>query len=213
MGGEPLQEQMSLDGTSAFVAAPMRVLPVTDGAPCGTLHFRDLLAGEVTREGHACDPLLWLTGLFVALLFRCHTVGRCSTRFFPPRAPSISRRSLSILPRAPVAGGALSAMPWCWAWERGLRHPAWGRVSPAGRDDAAIGQTFPPVAVLAIAVPVIRFGQQPAIIALILYGVLPVLRGRWRALRSPGIGTERREGMGMSSGQRLCKLSCRLRHR
>lgn len=56
MGGEPLQEQMSLrDALSAFVARQCEVLPVTDaaGAPCGTLHFRDLLAGEVTREGHA----------------------------------------------------------------------------------------------------------------------------------------------------------------
>ena len=56
MGGEALQEQMSLrDALSAFVARQCEVLPVKDaaGAPCGTLHFRDLLAGEVTREGHA----------------------------------------------------------------------------------------------------------------------------------------------------------------
>ena len=57
MGGEPLQEQMSLrDALSAFVARQCEVLPVTDaaGAPCGTLHFRDLLAGRFDRrEGHA----------------------------------------------------------------------------------------------------------------------------------------------------------------
>mgnify|MGYP001123114937 FL=1 len=55
-GGEPLQEQMSLrDALSAFVARRCEVLPVADvrGAPCGSLHFRDLLAGEVTREGTA----------------------------------------------------------------------------------------------------------------------------------------------------------------
>ena len=40
----------------------------------------------------------------------------------------------------------------------------------------SIGQTVPPVAVLAIAVPLIGFGQEPAILALALYGVLPVLR-------------------------------------
>ena len=51
--GEPLQAQMSLrDALSAFVARQCEVLPVVDeqGAPCGTLHFRDLLAGEVERE-------------------------------------------------------------------------------------------------------------------------------------------------------------------
>ena len=56
VSGEPLQAQMSLrDALSAFVARQCEVLPVADarGAPCGTLHFRDLLAGEVTREGTA----------------------------------------------------------------------------------------------------------------------------------------------------------------
>lgn len=43
------------DALSAFVARQCEVLPVSDarGAPCGSLHFRDLLAGEVTREGSA----------------------------------------------------------------------------------------------------------------------------------------------------------------
>lgn len=41
----------------------------------------------------------------------------------------------------------------------------------------AAGQTFPPVAVLAIAVPVMGFGEKPAIIALLLYGLLPILQG------------------------------------
>ncbi|ASV56153.1 MULTISPECIES: ABC transporter ATP-binding protein [Lelliottia] len=51
--GEPLQAQMSLrDALSAFVARQCEVLPVVDeqGFPCGTLHFRDLLAGEVAHE-------------------------------------------------------------------------------------------------------------------------------------------------------------------
>lgn len=56
LSGEPLQEQMSLrDALSAFVAGQCEILPVTNsqGTTCGALHFRDLLAGEVTREGHA----------------------------------------------------------------------------------------------------------------------------------------------------------------
>ncbi|EPU5909878.1 ATP-binding cassette domain-containing protein, partial [Enterobacter hormaechei] len=53
IGGEPLHDGMSLrDALSAFVARQCEVLPVADGqgTPCGTIHFRDLLAGEVTRE-------------------------------------------------------------------------------------------------------------------------------------------------------------------
>ncbi|HID8344368.1 TPA: ABC transporter ATP-binding protein [Enterobacter hormaechei] len=53
IGGEPLHDGMSLrDALSAFVAQQCEVLPVADGqgTPCGTIHFRDLLAGEVTCE-------------------------------------------------------------------------------------------------------------------------------------------------------------------
>lgn len=53
LGGEPLQEQMSLrDALSAFVARQCEALPVCDaqGTLCGALHFRDLLVGEVARE-------------------------------------------------------------------------------------------------------------------------------------------------------------------
>src|SRR3546814_3589725 len=39
----------------------------------------------------------------------------------------------------------------------------------------AIGQTFPPVAVLAIAVPALGFGAFPAFIALSIYGLLPIV--------------------------------------
>ena len=53
---------------------------------------------------------------------------------------------------------------------------------------SAAGQTFPPVAVLAIAVPVIGFGDEPAVIALVLYGLLPVIQNTIAGLGqvSPG---------------------------
>lgn len=58
---------------------------------------------------------------------------------------------------------------------------------PFGRDFlplvgqvASIGQTFPPVAVLALAVPVLGFGEAPILLALVLYGLLPILRNTWR---------------------------------
>ena len=42
---------------------------------------------------------------------------------------------------------------------------------------AAIGQTFPPVAVLALSVPLIGYGLAPTLVALVLYGILPILEG------------------------------------
>ncbi|RAG59967.1 ABC transporter permease, partial [Burkholderia multivorans] len=45
---------------------------------------------------------------------------------------------------------------------------------PVARSIVDIGQTFPPVAVLALAVPAVGFGLKPVLIALVLYGLLPV---------------------------------------
>ena len=51
----------------------------------------------------------------------------------------------------------------------------------------ALGQTFPPVAVLALAVPLTGFGLKPTVLALFLYG-LTLLKSRlvagWKARRA-----------------------------
>ncbi len=82
---------------------------------------------------------------------------------------------------------------------------------PGGRDFlplvgqlASIGQTFPPVAVLALAVPVLGFGTLPIIVALLLYGLLPIVRNTLAGLEGidPGVA-EAARGMGMTGGQRL----------
>ncbi|HSP57732.1 MAG TPA: ABC transporter permease [Halomonas sp.] len=69
---------------------------------------------------------------------------------------------------------------------------------------ASMGQTFPPVAVLALAVPVLGFGTLPIIVALLLYGLLPIVRNTLAGLQGiePSI-LEAARGMGMSRGQVL----------
>ena len=68
----------------------------------------------------------------------------------------------------------------------------------------AIGQTVPPVAVLAIAAPLIGFGELPALIALALYGLLPVVRGTIAGIESvPEAVREAAAGLGLSGAQRL----------
>lgn len=49
---------------------------------------------------------------------------------------------------------------------------------------AGMGQTFPPVAILAVAVPAVGFGELPALIALSIFGLLPVLQGTLAGLTS-----------------------------
>ena len=50
---------------------------------------------------------------------------------------------------------------------------------PLSRTLVTIGQTFPPVAVLAIAVPLVGFGQTPTLIALFAYGLLPIFENKF----------------------------------
>lgn len=85
---------------------------------------------------------------------------------------------------------------------------------PAGREFrglvetiAAVGQAFPPVAVLALAVPAMGFGAQPAIIALALYGLLPVVQNTVAGLEgAPADALAAARGMGMSPAQVLWRV-------
>ncbi len=82
---------------------------------------------------------------------------------------------------------------------------SWGRdFLPAMSALASMGQTFPPVAVLAIAVPVVGFGFKPTIIALFLYGLLPIVRNTITGIDSVAYDViEAASGMGMTPFQVL----------
>ncbi len=68
----------------------------------------------------------------------------------------------------------------------------------------SMGQTFPPVAVLALAVPIVGFGELPALIALALYGLLPVVQATVSGLQAvPDAVQQAARGMGMSAWERL----------
>lgn len=72
---------------------------------------------------------------------------------------------------------------------------------------AAMGQTFPPVAVLAVAVPAVGFGELPALIALALFGLLPVLQATLAGLASvPQSVRESARAMGLSPWQLLVQV-------
>lgn len=66
----------------------------------------------------------------------------------------------------------------------------------------SMGQTFPPVAVLALSVPLIGFGEQPAYVALALYGLLPMLQGVIAGLDStPESVLDAARGLGLNAWQ------------
>src|SRR5207244_2143147 len=64
-----------------------------------------------------------------------------------------------------------------------LTRPSGAQFLPLSRTLVNVGQTFPPVAVLAVTVPIVGFGEQPTLIALFAYILLPrVAGGRVAAL-------------------------------
>lgn len=75
---------------------------------------------------------------------------------------------------------------------------------PLARAMANLGQTFPPVAVLALAIPAIGFGLKPTLVALFLYGLLPIFENTVTGLQQvPKNVIEAARGMGMSPLQQL----------
>ncbi|GHF95453.1 amino acid ABC transporter permease [Deinococcus piscis] len=70
-----------------------------------------------------------------------------------------------------------------------------------------VGQTFPPIAVLFLALPLVGFGATGAVAALTLYALLPVTRSTVLGLQSvdrPVLDAAR--GLGLSAAQRLWRL-------
>ncbi len=78
---------------------------------------------------------------------------------------------------------------------------------PLVTDIVNSGQTVPTLAIIAIMAPIIGFGFWPAIIALILYGLLPVVRNTIAGLESidPAM-IDSAKGMGMTPTQILWQI-------
>ena len=88
-----------------------------------------------------------------------------------------------------------------------VTRPLGAEFLPLSRSLANIGQTFPPVAVLALTVPVLGFGWQPTLVALFLYGLLPIFENALTGLTTlPPAVAEAARGTGMTGRQRLMQV-------
>lgn len=88
-----------------------------------------------------------------------------------------------------------------------VTRPSGSEFLPLSRSLVNIGQTFPPIAVLAIAVPLVGFGEKPTFIALFLYGLLPIFENTLTGLTEVSPQTlEAAKGMGMNPRQRLFQV-------
>jgi osmoprotectant transport system permease protein len=159
----------------------------------------------------ARDPLLWLAVAFVALVAAMPYAGPLVQALAPENVkPIYDRQSfaalalshlwlVSIAAAIAIVLGTGGAILVTRGFARDFRAVAEGLV--------ALGQTVPPVAVLGLAVPLIGFGALPTIVALTLYGLLPVLQTTLAALDStPASAVEAARGMGLSPRQILARV-------
>ncbi|WP_054311511.1 ABC transporter permease [Mesorhizobium sp. 1M-11] len=88
-----------------------------------------------------------------------------------------------------------------------VTRPFGAEFLPLSRSLVNIGQTFPPVAVLALAVPAVGFGEKPTLIALFLYGLLPIFENALTGLTTlPSNIVEAARGAGMTNRQKLLRV-------
>ena len=156
----------------------------------------------------AASPTLWVAVFFVALLLGMPQLQPVFEWGFPGVSPPVYERDSFFALWLSHAGLVLAA-----SGAAGLTGVALAIfvTRPAGRDFralvstlAAIGQTFPPAAVLALAVPVLGFGPLPTVVALFLYGLLPIVENAIAGLEGvPPATREAATGMGLSPWQLL----------
>ena len=165
--------------------------------------------GGPSRVANALrDPLLWSLAALLALVFGMPSLKPLFAAAFPaldrPLYEQDSFAALFIAHVAIVAASSAVAVLVGVAAGIFVTRPAGREFRPLVESVVAAGQAVPPVAVLAIAAPLIGFGEQPALIALALYGVLPVLRGTVAGIESvPAATLEAADGLGLSPAQRL----------
>lgn len=88
-----------------------------------------------------------------------------------------------------------------------VTRPVGAAFRPLAENIVAVGQTFPPVAVLVLALPFFGFGSTGAVLALFLYGLLPVVRNSLEAFASlPADVLDAARGMGYSRWQMLWRV-------
>ena len=74
---------------------------------------------------------------------------------------------------------------------------------------AGILQTIPSIALLGFMIPLLGIGAKPAIVALMLYAFLPIIRNTFTGITQVNAAvTDAAKGMGMTPNQILLKLNC-----
>ncbi len=152
-----------------------------------------------------------LIALLLALVLRPEWFTPVFAPLAPEGGPVIYQRasllSLSLSHLGLVAAASAAATVVAVTLAILVTRPAGAAFRPLSRTITNMGQTFPPVAVLALAVPALGFGAGPTLVALFLYGLLPIFENAITALTNlPSATMEAARGIGLSRWQRLLRV-------
>lgn len=157
------------------------------------------------------QPGFWLTLLLIAAVLLMPKAEPLMQALFPDDPhPIYTRASFLELTLAHVKLVAISSLAAA-AIGIGL---AIFVTRESGREFAAmvgaigaIGQTFPPVAVLALAIPVLGYGATPTLLALSLYAIFPILEATLTGLHAvPASARDAAVGTGFARSDLLWKI-------
>jgi len=155
--------------------------------------------------------VLWLTLFYILLLIEIPHLAPLFSWLFPDdQRPMYTRASFLDLAFAHVC---LVAVSTAFSAAIGLgagifvTRESGREFLPLVSTLAAMGQVFPPIAVLALAIPSLGFGAAPTLVALILYAILPILAATITGIDSvsPQV-KEAAHGMGFSGIAILRKI-------
>lgn len=155
------------------------------------------------RRSLGGDPLVWIALLFLFFVALMPLLGPLFKSAFPEVEPPIyagdSFFMLWLFHAALVAASSLAAIIVVVSCGIFATRSSGAEFRPILEALATIGQTFPPVAVLALAVPAFGYGPVPTFIALTIYGVLPILKNTLAGLTNiPASVHDAATGMGLT---------------
>jgi len=88
-----------------------------------------------------------------------------------------------------------------------VTRPGFNKLAPVIIGTGNVGQSIPSLAIIAIMAPILGFGLQSAIVALAIYGLLPILRNSYASMKNIDAATiEAARGMGMTKWQIVRKI-------
>lgn len=156
-------------------------------------------------------PGLWLTLLLLAAMFLMPKAEPLMRALFPDDLRPVCTRAsffeLTLAHAELVAISSLAAAAIGIGLGIFVTRESGRKFAAMVSAIAAMGQTFPPVAVLALTIPVLGYGAAPTLLALCLYAIFPVIEATVTGLHAvPASVREGAMGMGFSPREVLRRI-------